>query len=74
MHSRVTLNFKTNVLFLFSKFSCSKLSSDKQFFFPIVTSPLADKTCSTGAVEAGVHRILEATGNNKRYISLFYIQ
>ena len=48
------------------------LPSDKRFLFPLVTS-LAEKTCSTGAVKAGIHRILEATGNNERHKSFCQI-
>ena len=54
MHGSVTLNFKTNrFCFLRSKVSRSRLSSGKRFLFPVIAFPLAEKTRSTGAVEAG---------------------
>ena len=67
MNSSVTL-----FCFCVAKFlvqSCHQISD----FFPLVTSPLAEKTRSTGAVEAGEHRMPEATRNNKGYKS-FCIQ
>ena len=63
MHGSVTLNCKTNRFFLRTKVSRSKLSLGKRFLFPLVTSPLAEKTPSTRAVEAGRQELLE-TGIN----------
>ena len=69
MQGRDTLNFKTNrFCFCIAKFlvlSCHQ----RRFLISVVTSLLAKKTRSNGAVEAGLHRILEATGNNEKHKS-----
>ena len=63
MRGRDTLNFKTNRFCFCLAVFRSKLSSYRRLLFPLVTSRLMR------TVEAGVHRILEATGSNIMYKS-----
>ena len=50
--------------FLFLSKKISKFSSVRQFHFPLVTSPPEENTPSTGAVEAGVAKMSQATVDN----------
>jgi len=52
--------------FLFLCKKISKFSSARQFHFPLVISPPEENTPSTGAVEAGVAKMSQATVDNDR--------
>ena len=61
-------------LFLCKKISLSKFSSVRQFRFPLVTSPPEENILSTGAVEAGVAKMSQATVDNDGNCSFFFNQ
>ena len=61
-------------MFCVMKISLSKFKAVRRLRFPVVASPPVEKTCSTGAVEAGVESRSNARLERRGYIDLLSCQ